>query len=82
VLSKLQIDDPELKKQFDEFQAQQQSAFRDKQKLDEQLRKERAAGVGGMLPTTLPATTSPSAAPTTEPAAGATAPATAPAAQP
>lgn len=76
VVSKLEIQDPVLKKQYEQFQAQQQqSAIRDRQKLDDQLKKERPV----LSPMTQPAT---APAPSVTGPAAATTPAPAPATQP
>lgn len=72
VVAKLQVQDPQLKKIYDKFQADQKAVINDRQKLDEQLKKEREAHI----PAAQPAATQPVA---TEPAA---APASAPATQP
>ena len=85
VVKKLQIDDPILKKQFDELAARQQAEVSDRKVMDEKMKQERAAHAL----TTLPATTAPTAtepAPTgpvaTEPAPAAPATQAAPATHP
>ena len=68
-IAKLQIEDPLLKKIYDKFQADQNAAISDRQKLDDQWKKEREA---------LAAATQPAAAATMPAAAPASAPATQP----
>ena len=58
----LRIEDPTLKKQFEQFMLEQQAAIHDRQRMEEQWKKERA--VQG--PATEPAT-QPAAAPATQP---------------
>lgn len=72
-MNQLVIEEPTLGRQFDDLKARREAAIRDRQRINEQLRKERELH----SPTTEPATT-------TAPASAATAPAptTAPATQP
>jgi len=58
----VRVDDPMLRKQFEEIKAQREAAIRDKTKIDEQLRKER------LLRGTTQPTTEPAAGPTSLPA--------------
>ncbi|HEY2585050.1 MAG TPA: peptidylprolyl isomerase [Tepidisphaeraceae bacterium] len=78
IVQKLQIDDPILKKQYDGFMARQQQQAMDRQKLEKQLDKERAAR--NAAAETQPAGAAPAneAAPAAAPAAAAAAPATQP----
>jgi len=56
----MRIEDPLLKKQFEDFQAQQAAAIRDRQKMDEQWKKERLLQPAATQPAT-------STAPATQP---------------
>jgi parvulin-like peptidyl-prolyl isomerase len=62
-LVQVRVEDPLLSKQFEDVKLQREAAIRDKQKIDEQLRKERT-----LRDTTQPATTAPAPAATTVPA--------------
>ena len=72
VVTKLQIEDPVLKKQFDELAARQQAEATDRKVMDAKMKQERAAhALMSLPPTTGPATTGPATTgpATTEPAA-------------
>jgi foldase protein PrsA len=73
VVQKLQIEDPILKKQYEQFMSRQQSEIRDRAKMNEQFKKEREAH----SLTTQPAATEPAAADSATSAPAATAPASA-----
>jgi parvulin-like peptidyl-prolyl isomerase len=70
-LVRVRVEDPLLSKQFENIKSQREAAIRDKQKIDEQLRKERTLRDTTQPATTAPATTAaaPAAtsAPTTQP---------------
>ena len=57
VMTEMTIDDPMLSKQFVDLKARQEGAIKERQKLNEQWKKERAAGTQPAA--TQPAATSP-----------------------
>lgn len=79
VLKRMQIEDPILKKQFDDMAARQQAEALDRKKMEAKWQKERAAkGLTTEPATTEPAATEPAPAEPAAPVPAATAPATQP----
>lgn len=74
VVKRMQIENPILKKQFDEMAARQKAEALNRQKMEEQWKKER----GMTALTTQPATTAPASGESAAPAPAAAAPATQP----
>jgi parvulin-like peptidyl-prolyl isomerase len=64
---KLQITDPILLQQFNQYKARQEETIRDRAKLSEQLKKERPDQGATTEPATAPAATEPATAPATSP---------------